>query len=107
MHSIVGGAIFRSEFDQAQRIIQQDRSKLGNYQLLMEHVNAWRDTFNTGRIEVAGDIQLAKTTWFAQYYILSSLPSAKPYLPPLYSEVGFYCFILISRMVLRCCAGPR
>jgi len=55
----------------------------------MEHVNAWRDTWNTGRIEVTGDIQLAKTTWFAQYYLLSSLPSRNPYLPPLYSEVYY------------------
>ena len=55
----------------------------------MEHVNAWRNTFSAGRVEITGDIQLAKTTWFAQYYILSTLPSRNPFLPPMFSEVYY------------------
>lgn len=57
----------------------------------MEHVNAWRDIYNTGRIEITGDSMLAKTTWTSQYYILSSLPAPKPFLPPLLSEVYYGC----------------
>ena len=29
-----------------------------------------------------GDMELSKATWFAQYYLLSSLPAENAYLPP-------------------------
>lgn len=57
----------------------------------MEHVDAWRKTWYKGRIEIQGDRQLEKTTWLAQYYILSSLPSLYPNLAPLYSEPYYGC----------------
>lgn len=32
---------------------------------------------------------LTKTVWFAQYYLLSSLPAENPFLPPLFTDI-FY-----------------
>lgn len=78
----------RSELDHAQRILSAPG---GNYQLLTEHVEAWRKTWSKGSIQVYGDVQLAKVTQFAQYYLLSSVPADSPYLPPQYSEVFYGC----------------
>ena len=58
----------------------------------MEHVNAWRQTWANGRVELSGpDSQVVKAAWFAQSYILNSLPAENPFLPPLYSEVYYGC----------------
>ena len=61
----------------------------GSYKLFLEHVNAWRNTWAMGRVEVVGDNTLAKLVTFAQFYILNSLPAEFPFLPPLHTEV-FY-----------------
>jgi len=47
---------------------------------------AWEDVWSQGNIMIEGDIQLAKITTFAQYYILSSLPTIEAYQPPQHSE---------------------
>lgn len=81
----------RSELDAAQNILGQRDEMLGNYKFFIEHIEAWRNIWNQGGIEVYGDIQLAKVTQFSQYYLLSSLPVENPFLPIQYSEVYYGC----------------
>ena len=39
-----------------------------------QHIQAWQELWDTGRIDVAGDEELATLTYSSLYYILSSLP---------------------------------
>ena len=74
----------RQEFSLVQNILQTETARLprGRDQLFAEHVDAWRQTWKGGRVEVVGDAQLAKLTNFAQYYLLSALPAEFPHRPP-------------------------
>lgn len=76
----------RREFEYA-----QDALKTSSWNFFQEHVEAWRKTWEKGHLEVSGgsDTQLMKAVWFAQYYLLSSLPSHYPSLPPPYQEPFF------------------
>ena len=51
-------------------------------QLRRLHVGAWSALWHRGRIDVDGDLQLARVLSASQYYILSSVPDADdPYWP--------------------------
>ena len=45
-------------------------------QLRRLHTDAWSSLWHRGRIEVGGDLQLARTVSASQYYILSSVPDS-------------------------------
>jgi len=46
------------------------------------HTDAWASLWRRGRIEVIGDLQLARALSASQYYILSSVPdSDDPHWP--------------------------
>jgi len=61
--------------------------KQSSWQLFAEHQAAWKKTWDGGHLEVSGgDNQLMKAVWFAQYYLLSSLPAEYPNLPPTFTE---------------------
>lgn len=47
-----------------------------------EHVAAWYHLWNSGRIEVAGNLSFARMVAASQYYILSSLPTEEDPLWP-------------------------
>ncbi|ESN97174.1 hypothetical protein HELRODRAFT_193290 [Helobdella robusta] len=81
----------RAEFDKAQLdLLNGDDA---NYNFFMSHVNEWQKTWDGGRIELSGSNtnQLIKAVWFAQAYILNSLPAENPYLPPPYSDLFYGC----------------
>ena len=42
--------------------------------LLSSHVQEWRSVWSRGRIDVKGDISIARLAYSSLYYILSSLP---------------------------------
>ncbi|ELU02904.1 hypothetical protein CAPTEDRAFT_169684 [Capitella teleta] len=42
--------------------------------LYASHVRAWADVWQKGRIDIAGNADLARTTYSSWYYLLSSLP---------------------------------
>ena len=48
-------------------------------QLLTEHKAAWRDLWNSGRIEIEGDVDMAQAIYGSLYYILSSTRHDWPY----------------------------
>jgi len=45
-------------------------------QLRRLHTDAWSSLWHHGRIDVDGDLQLARTLSASQYYILSSVPDS-------------------------------
>ena len=71
----------RSEFDECLRLLEQGPEKL-----FEKHAQAWEKVWAEGNVQVEGDLQLAKITNFAQYYILSSLPTLVAHQPPAYEE---------------------
>lgn len=79
----------KSDFDRARNMIGHSG---GTARLFDEHKKAWLDTWNKGQVEVHGDLQLSKITWFAQYYLLSSLPplfaDQKPPLDEVYYGIS-------------------
>ena len=48
-------------------------------QLLEEHKAAWKALWETGRIEIEGDLEMAQAVYGSMYYILSSTRSDWPY----------------------------
>ena len=83
-------AAARKEFDQANQILStpdSDGVYRGHYNLLKEHINTWRKTWYTGRVEIDGDPSIDKIGRFSQFYILSSLPSRNAENPPQISDV--------------------
>ena len=77
-------AIARTEFDECLRIIESSQD--GNERLFRRHAEAWKDVWDEGNVEMEGDTQLAKITTFAQYYMLSSLPTFEANQPPQHKE---------------------
>lgn len=79
----------RNEFDTGSRELLSGKDS--NWRFFQKHVAAWRETWENGRIELSGSNtnQLIKAVWFAQSYILNSLPAENPSLPPPYQEI-FY-----------------
>nr|KAI8741141.1 acid trehalase-like protein 1 [Biomphalaria glabrata] len=57
-----------SEYDQAQAAFLSG-------QLLNLHVNEWNSIWQKGRIDVKGDVTIARHNYGTLYYLLSSLPS--------------------------------
>ncbi|XP_026465259.1 protein-glucosylgalactosylhydroxylysine glucosidase-like [Ctenocephalides felis] len=51
--------------------------------LLDSHIQAWQETWNEARIEIEGDLKLAKIVYGSLYYILSSLPSTRTNQKPM------------------------
>ena len=47
--------------------------------LLAEHKAAWKALWETGRIEIEGDLEMAQAVYGSMYYILSSTRSDWPY----------------------------
>lgn len=81
----------RAEFDRAQiELLSGDNS---NYNFFMSHVQAWKELWDGGRVELEGSNtnQLIKATWFAQAYIYNSLPAENPALPPPFSDIYYVC----------------
>ncbi|XP_067686916.1 uncharacterized protein [Haliotis asinina] len=52
-----------------------------NNLVFQRHVDAWTAKWNNGHIEIKDNLQLAKLVHGSFYYIMSSLPSEKTYLP--------------------------
>ena len=48
-------------------------------QLLAEHKVAWKALWDTGRIEIEGDLEMAQAVYGSMYYILSSTRHDWPY----------------------------
>ena len=48
-------------------------------QLFEEHKAAWKALWETGRIEIEGDLEMAQAVYGSMYYILSSTRSDWPY----------------------------
>ena len=48
-------------------------------QLLAEHKAAWKALWDTGRIEIEGDLEMAQAVYGSMYYILSSTRHDWPY----------------------------
>ena len=57
--------------------------------LLQEHINEWKATWEQGKVEVTGNLLLAKLTRFSQYYLMSSMPAYNAFQPPSYNDI-FY-----------------
>ena len=77
-------SLAQSDFDNAVRVTETGQQ--GHYTLLREHIEAWHNIWDRGRVEVEGNILLSKVTRFAQYYLLSSLPPLMAAQPPQHSE---------------------
>lgn len=53
----------------------------GNDRLYDGHVEAWRQRWDSGQIELEGSTLLSKLAYSSQYYLFSSLPSLTPNFP--------------------------
>ena len=42
--------------------------------LYAEHVKAWADVWNRGRVDIVGNLRLSQAVYGSWYYILSSMP---------------------------------
>ncbi len=78
----------KSDFDAAKLILNNPTTG-GNWKLFEEHKNAWHETWSRGAIEFEGKLQTSKIAWFAQYYILSSLPPLNPHQAPQLNQVYY------------------
>jgi trehalose/maltose hydrolase-like predicted phosphorylase len=47
--------------------------------LFQQHRAAWRNISNMGRVEVQGDLVVAKLVNLAQFYLTTNFPSLYPY----------------------------
>ena len=74
----------KNDFDAARRVIGGNR---GSENLLKEHTDTWKKIWDMGKVEVFGDLRMAKITAFAQYYLYSSFPTNLAYQPTKYDQV--------------------
>ncbi|CAH3016355.1 unnamed protein product [Porites evermanni] len=60
-------------------LFQFDEATRAKEKLLAEHKAAWKALWETGRIEIEGDLEMAQAVYGSMYYILSSTRSDWPY----------------------------
>ncbi|ELT98821.1 hypothetical protein CAPTEDRAFT_226938 [Capitella teleta] len=60
-------------------------SLINNSMLLKQHCSAWNDVWKSGRVSIQGDLDLARTSNAAFFYLMSSLPMTED---PLWPYIG-------------------
>jgi len=63
----------------SEALYQWDEAMLVKEKLLAEHKAAWKALWDTGRIDIEGDLEMAQAVYGSMYYILSSTRHDWPY----------------------------
>ena len=59
-----------------------------NHTLEKTHIDSWKEVWNSGRIDLEGNVILASSVYSALYYILSAMPTVEEATWPFIEDLG-------------------